>query len=1706
MAKTLNGKVRNKSAEPMQGYTVAWSLAERVGDKLQRPARLSAALEGHGKELTFRMALPASALLGPSRFEVLAPSGNLAGELELDEKGTSLVIEQGLVVIEASALPPGRLSPSEDPLLGRSANVTGLVLRVSDGSKVAGVQVFVWGRRKETEQPLLLLTAQTDAAGYFFGERPSLPVATAWATVAGHAEIVAIVLDAAGQLPAKIVIGLASARSDGAKDPCACDTSLALPRAPDAQMLATSEAYAQDLGRCVDFTVPNRALEEHSYTLVLRTTDPEIQGLTMPPPPRQTQIGSLIDTYHTYGISLDELTARAPNGATQGEARSTDANEARAAGSRPGVPPTVERALSQIRFGTETAAQAAWSKTAPGRAPLNAGNPVDWDNEPTFYQATTIAHGHLLQVKQVFKANGYSRGELLYSLALAPLQKKQIVVIDWDRRETASRSEMLASEESLQSELTHDRTISDIVDATLEETMRGGSTAHTKGRGGAVGAGLAIPIGPVVIPLFGGFAAGGTDSNSSAWQDSGRDLAMSSLNTLSDATMQAASALRRQRATVVQQARQGERNTVTSEVIANNNHCHAMTVEYFEVLRHFIVETRLADVRECLWVPLLMTRFDEAKVLRWREPLLRGLRDLRLLRAFDSVERQLNTAFYADFPAARYADEPLTELWGELGISFQIPRPGDDADGGLVPENWNAYAPLLWDTPESIFGSYFGGLRAAEREASFKANVAPRLAEAFCDQLRFYANDETSGNRTRIQLDATLAADYREGVPLAVSVRMQAALPPGLQRAAIQSIEIESDVALPAYSKVILEHGTLRYRTEHLEHVLFTRGSIDNDIKAGDDAVFIPCPLSTKELSNPRQEDDELAARLVAHLNEHLEYYHKVIWMFMDPDRRYMLLDGFVAPHSGGRSVATVCENRIAAIIGNSLVLPVAAGFALDPVFRRSRDGERPKSLLEHYAPQRALPPLRISMPSKGVFAEAVLGGCNSCEKMDDSRFWKFEEHPSPNEPTPINPVGTGSLAQPAPNLSPMPFTAPIIAMQTAPPAPDPMGLSSAVQLLGASNLFKDITGLQGNQQNAAAALSGAMSAATQMGLAAAGPVGKALDRAAEVQKQRLANENADRITQSIDDAVASGGMTPETASRLKEELLQQRIGSPAPPPPTPREEALTQAVTQASQGGQPFSYGDSGTSLAVGAPAPAAAPGTPPAAPLYTIFEQDPFDANHFSTLAAMVSRISMVLTSEVGRSGAPHKLWLRPERWKQDFAHQHTAAGSVSPLGLWSEILLANEQSTHAAELYYDGASVFDKIEWLPLEVQGPAIAGGATVKLPLSTPYLIADAAVRNSTLRASQGQVYNLPLEIDRGLLFVYGWVIAADGTVRALTEAEAANHEFTLAADSYAGTGGTVVVAAVELVLGYPGSDYEPSGWLKVARVYPLLSLWCSRDLERSRAEIRLIRPQRVSAAPWNGLELFGEGEVTATLLSELNGIADTGQLTGPYRWDLRYAGVMPDARGQGILTVVDSKATEPGTGVSGLWDATVGDHVSREYATLPGQGAYDQLILAPTLALPEQPAGRGQAIAAPLTPPGAVHIRWRYSDAFAEAAQQGWAGGGDEVYAGYPNSGIGAPMVAWNQTVSLVFDMPFEPTLIYRVDADSAPARTWQIFMHHGCGYVTDTALGIDILPLRAVAEGEAPTWTNFLQYNRHTKDSAGQLVPWLDELDLSTL
>ncbi|MBV6439257.1 MAG: hypothetical protein DYG98_24230 [Haliscomenobacteraceae bacterium CHB4] len=784
-----------------------------------------------------------------------------------------------------------------------------------------------------------------------------------------------------------------------------------------------------------------------------------------------------------------------------------------------------------------------------GRTALNQINQIDWDKEATIYQAASIAHGHLLQFKQEWIPDGYSIGDLLYSLPLAPGQKKQIAVLDWERRESAANSQSLDFEENLNNSLVRDRDVNEVISATLNENIVANSTAKTRGIGGGFGRAISGSAEGISFGSVLGISGGSSKSSSSAEQSSSRESTANSFQSIRDRTTQAANAVRSQRATVIQTVSQGERVQATSESVANYNHCHAITIQYFEVLRHFIVQNRIASVQECLFVPLQITPFDIEKALRWRNSLEKHLLRPDLSKGFEAIARIQNEKespieqYYDSigFPRVNYAEQNIKFLSGELYLEFYFFNSTGKIDDTTIADFKTFNVDFI----------PFKDIQLTDKEF---AEIAGSNVVEFI--LNLITIDTDKG--TDLKLDVSLVSAFRQNARLRVSLRQTKNTPTNIARNQIDAINIrldESKVASPQeladikrlkdkYMKIKVRSGSLRYRTDNFSGTLFS-GRIDNDLFVGDDAVFLPALLTPDELRNPRGEDVDAANNLLHHFNENIAYYHKCIWYEMSDMYRFMLLDGIVAPgKANGRSVASVVENRIIGIAGNSLILPVAPGNQLDPTI-----DETFNLFAQYYREDED--PMRISMPTKGVFAEAVIGKCNSCEVKDESRFWRWEEAPIPDSPTtPILPLNTDSRRADPGDLDPKDFPNPVVNIQNAPNLPDPTGLQGLLQLLGKGDAFRDLTGLNQNQLNALATFQKSLDTAQAFGkeaseLAKAAGAMKLIEEAQ--QKGIVSNEEAKQKSGKVIDS-AIPPTSEDKIARAKEQIglidaLQQQKG-----------------------------------------------------------------------------------------------------------------------------------------------------------------------------------------------------------------------------------------------------------------------------------------------------------------------------------------------------------------------------------------------------------------------------------------------------------------------------------------------------------------------------------------------------------------------------------
>jgi len=282
-------------------------------------------------------------------------------------------------------------------------------------------------------------------------------------------------------------------------------------------------------------------------------------------------------------------------------------------------------------------------------------------------------------------------------------------------------------------------------------------------------------------------------------------------------------------------------------------------------------------------------------------------------------------------------------------------------------------------------------------------------------------------------------------------------------------------------------------------------------------------PLTRWEEVNFQSEITKGVAELLTHLDEYTEYYHKMIWWNLDRDKLYMMLDGIKLSPEDERSVVLVVERDPLAIVGNSLVYRVAAGAFIGVDGHQDAD-----SLNYHYRDTNTQSePLRISLPTLGLYAQSIMDECEACEEHRGSTEWVLT-----NDEPELAELGPQLLASRRGQLpDAMPSTLPdsIINIQNAATPPAPSGFADTLTALTNPNAFRDMAGLAGTQANARAALESAAGLATKFG-----------SEAASIYKEQLAAKQAKEKLAVIKKAHADGNIELAELKKQIKRVLEE--------------------------------------------------------------------------------------------------------------------------------------------------------------------------------------------------------------------------------------------------------------------------------------------------------------------------------------------------------------------------------------------------------------------------------------------------------------------------------------------------------------------------------------------------------------------------------------
>lgn len=767
--------------------------------------------------------------------------------------------------------------------------------------------------------------------------------------------------------------------------------------------------------------------------------------------------------------------------------------------------------------------------------------------------AGTLGLGYVLNLAQVWKYDGLTLGNLLYSLPLAPGEQQRIVVAERVSTASVVDTERLDIAEQQHSSLREDASTSAVFQSAFEEHVSASSSYRNEARSSSwgVAGGIGAVLGPVAFGIGAGGGGGKSSNNGSTRSalDGVRSYTSSASEEMHRSVERQAAARRSASRTAIRLATETERETITTKVITNHNKMHALTIQYWEVLRKFLSTTEVEGCTLVCFVPLDLVRFlpagqllelTDVSVVDTRAELL--VRYSMLHRHADAIQPSLPGRL-------REGLRLLEEFAANPRATVNVSAPASTTLTFRLPGTWLPYE-RAW-----VHVVLRGGRRLGPVMLDSPLTALP--AKAFGTRTEFLAELK---QRRRALLNLTMmtgsillpeTVDPSEVVALEI-------------RRAFDTIDYQLDPAknptyaalkaidnLPGISiDLSMFESSVRLSPQDLERELggpFVRNftatvNLSADSIAADNIPSLR-ELPPSGLPIPAVERNPVIGyrdvmkieRTLQHVVRNTLTYSKAVWSSLTPEERVVMLEGYTIglPENGLDAdgltdpsqhvpLLNCIANQVLGYYGNCMVMPFSIPPSLAVLLNGDADAADAdtRGPLTTAAVQEALttfhresfapPESHFTLPTRGVLGEAVLGHCSSAEKIDLTRFWNWQDSPG-DAATEIQNVslrGNTLASLQAPNaLAGIPTIVNNVAEGSA-------GLGALAQALAskgpaATDFSTDFLGqnvlttLGGKTiDSAEAARKDALGSATQL-------AGKALDAGVDVFKTKFAADKA---------------------------------------------------------------------------------------------------------------------------------------------------------------------------------------------------------------------------------------------------------------------------------------------------------------------------------------------------------------------------------------------------------------------------------------------------------------------------------------------------------------------------------------------------------------------------------------------------------------------
>jgi hypothetical protein len=653
--------------------------------------------------------------------------------------------------------------------------------------------------------------------------------------------------------------------------------------------------------------------------------------------------------------------------------------------------------------------------------------------DETVPMAATLGLGYVLWMAQQWKFKGLGLGDLVYSLPLAPGEQTQVTVFERTDTSSVFESESFSEQEAMAQQATSDSSTSATFNSAFNEASKGGSDFQTSSNSSSWGGSL--------IFVSGGGGSSSSQGTSNEWLQGQRNSAQQASQNMHSASENQATARRSANRTGIRMASATESESVTTRTITNHNHTRALTMQYWEVLRTYNVSTAIDGLTLTCLVPMQIVRFmppGQPQSLTAPDQLTTRV---QVLARYANIIKHLDVLQSAVPRRYQYGLNLLEQFVGDPSATVSV---------GGVSEDVIKF---------SLTGSFLScetvSVVAVTRRGT---RVGPvRLSAATGGQAPGIPAD-TYGSADEI-ISALRAQRQINSVVLYGSL----ALPPAMNRSDIVGFEItrgwntlgytlispmmaalqKVQTAIGSIAGISLQsieneapRSTITLTATELEpalggpNVSFFSASIEefdanggalpsapnetyaNDPLFGTVLPLQPYPVPALQIAPVLRYTEILEIeKAVRHIVRNTTLYSKAVWVSLSTDERAILLDGYtIGVPSDGLSDASqmvpllnCVQNKLLGFFGNSMIMPfiipqaVAESMKINPA-------EIQQALLAYQQATFSPPQSTITLPTRGVLGEAVLGHCSSAEKIDLTRFWNWQDAPADTAPA-VSPI-----------------------------------------------------------------------------------------------------------------------------------------------------------------------------------------------------------------------------------------------------------------------------------------------------------------------------------------------------------------------------------------------------------------------------------------------------------------------------------------------------------------------------------------------------------------------------------------------------------------------------------------------------------------------------------------------------------------------------